>query len=564
MLPAAYNRRMSFLQSAAVLGNTYVHDRVLRGWLAHALPRPMRATIDADLDQLGALAADAWSAARTRNAAAPALTQWDAWGHRIDRIELTPVWQGGRDIAARYGLVAAGHDPAFGEYARCDQFARVYLQHVASEFFTCPLAMTDGAATALKASGNRALIERIVPRLVSRDPSQLWLSGQWMTETAGGSDVGRSETLARLGEDGQWRLHGRKWFTSAVTGEMALTLARPHGAGQGARALAMFLVQTRDGEGHWNGIRIDRLKDKLGTRELPTAEITLDGALAEPVGALEHGVRLIAPMLNVTRTWNAVCALATMRRAIDLATDYAHRRTAFGKPLIEHPLHAATLAGLQAQFEAAFALVFHVTHLLGRDEHGVASDDERAVLRLLTPLAKLWTGKLAIEVASECCEAFGGAGYIEDTGLPLLLRDAQVYPIWEGTTNVLALDALRAIAGSGLDPLQRHLDKLIAETTIDDPHGAQREVLTAIGIARAQATDWLRGKPMGEAGARAFALTLARVVAATLLARHSVRVQHADGDRRPLAALVRFVRLGLATPMPDDEDARILLDRAPH
>src|SRR5690606_25715669 len=236
-------------------------------------------------------------------------------------------------------------------------------------------------------------------------------------------------------------------------GEMALTLARPEGSAAGADALALFMVETRDADRRWNGIRIDRLKDKLGTRELPTAEIHLDGTRAQPVGELAHGVRQIAPMLNVTRTWNAVCALATMQRCLALARDHAARRSAFGRPLGRLPLHVGTLASMQAEFEAAFQLVFFVAELLGRVEHG-SDDADTALLRVLTPLAKLWTGKLAMSIASEACEAFGGSGYIEDTGMPLLLRDAQVYPIWEGTTNVLALDTLRALRGNGIEHLR--------------------------------------------------------------------------------------------------------------
>ena len=128
-----------------------------------------------------------------------------------------------------------------------------------------------------------------------------------MTETPGGSD-GETETAARRGEDGRWRLHGRKWFTSAATSQMALTLARPEGNPSGGRGLALFYLETRDGDGRMNGIRIDRLKDKLGTRKLPTAELTLDGTVAVPVRGLDGGGRGIAPMLNVTRTWNAVSA----------------------------------------------------------------------------------------------------------------------------------------------------------------------------------------------------------------------------------------------------------------
>ena len=187
---------------------------------------------------------------------------------------------------------------------------------------------------------------------------------------------------------------------------------------------------------------MNRLKDKLGTRMVPTAELTLAGTLAMPVAGLRDGVRNITPMLNITRTWNAVCSVASLRRGIALARDYAGRRVAFGAPLAAKPLHVDTLAGMQAEHEAAFHLAFHGVALLGREETGVITEDEAALLRLLQPLAKLTTARQAVAGASETLEAFGGAGYVEDTGLPELLRDAQVLSIWEGTTNVLALDAL--------------------------------------------------------------------------------------------------------------------------
>lgn len=547
---------MSFVQDAPVLANQYTDDRVLRSWLERSVPESVRAAIDGDLDELGTHAAQAWRSARERSPATPSLTRHDAWGARVDRIELTPVWRDGAALAARYGLVAAGHETTHGASARSDQFARVYLHHVASEFFTCPLAMSDGAATALRASGNRALAERALPHLLSRDATELWLSGQWMTETSGGSDVGTTETIARRGGDSRWRLYGRKWFTSAINADMALTLARPEGAGEGSAALALFYLETRDTHGRWNGLRIDRLKDKLGTRELPTAEIHLDGTLAEPVAGLDHGVRAIAPVLNVTRTWNAVCALATMRRAIALAVDYAHRREAFGAPLIDQPLHRATLAGMQAEFEAAFQLVFFVTELLGRIETGTASDDERALLRVATPLAKLWTGKLAVKIASEACEAFGGAGYIENTGLPLLLRDAQVYPIWEGTTNVLALDALRVVSNHGLAAPIRALDAGSDEVGVDNE--APRAALAA---AQAWLDRHADDRAALEAGARGFALTLARSFAASLLARHADWTSRAHGDMRAHAALARFSMHGLVRLTEfDSNDALLLAD----
>ncbi len=362
---------MAFLQDPPHLPHPYRSDRTLLALLDRALPAGRRAALDADLDALGDYAQMAWHRVNMTTRRKPVLTQWDAWGRRVDRIELTPAWQEGAALTTRHAVLAAGHGDS--EHARLEEFARVYLYHLASEFYTCPLAMTDGAATALKASGNRELIERALPHFLSRDASTFWLSGQWMTENTGGSDVGHTETVARQDAAGQWRLYGRKWFSSAVVGEAALALARPEGtAAAGTAALALFYVETMDGARRRPELVIDRLKDKLGTQELPTAEIHLDGLPAWPLGELANGVRQVAPMLNVTRSWNAICAVASMARAIALARDFAERRRAFGRRIIEQPLHAQTLADMQAEFEGAFALAFEIAHLLGRVEHGAA------------------------------------------------------------------------------------------------------------------------------------------------------------------------------------------------
>jgi len=534
---------MGFLQQGPQLAHPYRSDRLLHGLLDRALPPARRAALDDDLHALGDYAVMAWQRARSTTPRKPVLTAWDAWGNRVDRIELTTAWQEGPALTTRHAVLAAGHQD--DAEARLGQFARVYLYHLASEFYTCPLAMTDGAATALKASGNHELMARALPHFLSRDPAQLWLSGQWMTETIGGSDVSHSETVARRDADGQWRLHGRKWFSSAVVGEAALALARPEGAGDGNAALALFYVETMDGTRRHPALVIDRLKDKLGTHELPTAEIHLDGLPAWPVGELAHGVRQVAPMLNVTRTWNAICAVASMARAIALARDYATRRQAFGRPLIEQPLHAHTLADMQAEFEGAFALAFEVAHTLGRVEHGAAHD--APLLRLLTPLAKLWTGKLAVTICAEALECFGGAGYIEDTGLPQLLRDAQVYAIWEGTTNVLSLDCLRVLSSDGLAPLRQAIDLWLADADADT-----RALVTRTLDRAAARLDHPRRDTL-EAGARHLSTTLARCTAAALLARQAAWSTR-TGDHRPSAALQRFMHHGLDRLAPVDTD----------
>jgi alkylation response protein AidB-like acyl-CoA dehydrogenase len=367
--------------------------------------------------------------------------------------------------------------------------------------------------------------------------------------------VGNTETIARRDASGQWRLYGRKWFSSAVVGEVALALARPEGTGSGTAALALFYVETMDGARRKPELVIDRLKDKLGTQELPTAEIHLDGLPAWPLGELAHGVRQVAPMLNVTRTWNAICAVASMARAISLARDFATRRQAFGRRVIEQPLHAQTLADMQAEFEGAFALAFEVAHLLGRVEHSAAAPHEVALLRLLTPLAKLWTGKLAVQICSEAIECFGGAGYIEDTGLPQLLRDAQVYAIWEGTTNVLSLDSLRALAGDSFGALRTACASWLDGN--DDMHATSAIRQTLDAAAR-----WLdqhaATRDTLEAGARGLAFTLARCAAAALLARQATWSDR-HGDRRPAAARRRFVALGLDRLIAPDADNTALL-----
>lgn len=542
---------MAFVQSAAQLGNQYRDDRVLRAYLRRTLDPATLAAIESDLLSLGNNAAEAWRSVRQRSAEEPVLTQWDAWGNRVDRIELTRAWRTAQPLAARFGLVAAGHEPDHGAAARVHQFALVYLFHCASEFYTCPLAMSDGAATALKAAGNAQLSARALPHLLSRDPAQHWLSGQWMTETGGGSDVSASETVARL-VDGQWRLYGRKWFTSAINAQMALTLARPEGAPPGADGLALFYIEPRDAKERWQNITLDRLKHKLGTRELPTAEIHLNGAPAQLVGEAQHGVRAIAPMLNVTRTWNAVCALATMRRAIALATDYARRRNAFGRALIEQPLHRVTLANLQAQFEAAFHLTFHVAELLGLAQTGQASAAQQNQLRLLTPLAKLWTGKLAVAIVSEACECFGGAGYLEDSGMPQLLRDAQVFSIWEGTTNVLALDFLRAArgmgsGGAGTDILLDAQAVLHAQVQTADLLPCARHARERSELCASQLQSLADQRDQLEANARGLAVALAEGFALSLLTRHADWAQRADNDAHSAAAARRFAEL-LAPP----------------
>lgn len=552
-----------FNQPAPRLGNQYDEDRVLRSLLARRFGGQVPASVLEPLQAMGELAGgELYRAQLDDRHHEPRLVQWDAWGERIDEIELSPLWRRAERLAAEFGLVATGYEPEHGALARTVQFALVHLFHPSTDVYSCPLAMTDGAARTLLESGNQALIERAVPRLTSRDPARFWTSGQWMTESTGGSDVGASETVAQRDGAG-WRLWGRKWFTSAATSQMALTLARPEGNEPGGRGLALFYVETRNDAGRLDRIEVLRLKDKLGTRKVPTAELVLGGTPATAVAGERDGVRRIVPMLTLTRTWNSVCAASFMRRGVALAMDYARRREAFGRPLSRQPLHVQTLAAMQAEYEAAFHLCFELVHVLGRSEHGEAGEDERALLRLLTALTKLTTGKQVVGVCTEAIECFGGAGYVEDTGLPVIVRDAQVLPIWEGTTNVLSLELLKACGDGGpLDVLRQRLARS-TQACKDDRLLAAASVATA---AADRALAWYRraarsGPEALQAQARGFALTLGRATALALMCEHAQWSLQNEEDGRARAAALAFAatRIDVLDAIEPD-DAKLLVE----
>ncbi len=521
---------MPFFQEPPRLGNQFDDDLMLVSWIARFVPEAA-----GELRKLGELAIEHYGKQLLDRDNEPVLTQWDAWGNRIDRIEVSPLWREAQVVAARHGMVAAGYEPTYGAHARTHQFAVAHVLGPSLDVYSCPLAMTDGAARTLLDSGNRELIDRYVPRLTSRDPAQMWTSGQWMTERTGGSDVSRTETIAKRDGDG-WRLYGTKWFTSATTGQLALALARPDGNAEGSRGLALFAIELRDEHGRLRNILVNRLKDKFGTRKVPTAELTLDGTPAVLVGQLEGGVRAITPMLAITRTWNAINSASAMRRGLALARDYARRRTVFGALLVDKPLHADTLAGLEAEYAGAFCLAFRSAALIGAREHG--GDANELLERSLVPIAKLTTGKQAVAVTSEAIEACGGAGYVEDTGLPRILADAQVLPIWEGTTNVLSLDTLRALGKGGtLEALAGEVERCCAAATDPSLAGPRDAARGAMRSASAWVVEAMTKPDRLEAGARRFALTLGRALELALLTEHAQWcLGHGHGPRAAAAA----------------------------
>jgi alkylation response protein AidB-like acyl-CoA dehydrogenase len=533
-----------FVQPVPALDDPYASDQVLRSHLDRVLGPAAHAAAAGQLGALGAQVAGALRAAHAdAEAHPPILRRYDAWGARIDAIDTSAGWQAQRRAAAAHALVATPYLPEarqlFGAHARVVQHALLHLYGPESATFSCPVAMSDGAAALLsRPDVDPAVRDAWLPRLISTDPDTAITSGQWMTEAQGGSDISRSDTRARRDGDGGWRVTGEKWFCSAADAAMAVALARPGDAGAGSRVLAPFLIPRYGSDGGpAPGITIHRLKDKLGTRAVPTAEIGLRDAHALPVGDPDSpGLHRMMTLVVVTRLHNAAAASGGMRRGLDYARGYAQARRVAGGPLSANPLHRATLGVLGVHAQAAYALTVHAFGLLGRVE--VDRDEAaEAELRLVAPLAKLLTGKLAVSSASEYLECFGGAGYVEETGIPRLLRDAQVLPIWEGTTNVLSLDVLRAVArGEGVAELTGRVEAAAQLT------GTRLGRLA--GILDASLPD-LRERlayaakdptaPAVIAGARGFALRLGTVLSAALLAQHAQWAGE-RGDEGPAVA----------------------------
>ena len=368
-----------FFQTAPVLSNQYTSDKLLVSYLNRVIPKEFLAEILDELNNLGEkVTSEILEMAYDVDANPPKLVPYDPWGKKIDKIVVSQGWKDLEKVSAEEGLISIGYKRKHQEYSRIHQFAKLYLFNPSSSVYTCPLAMTDGGAKLIEEYGDDYLKNTVYNHITSNDPKEFWTSGQWMTEKTGGSDVSNTMTVAKL-ENGTYKLYGTKWFTSATTSQVAFTLARiedEHGNKiEGSRGLSLFYVKIRDEQGNLNNIAIHRLKDKLGTKGVPTAELTLNGTEAMLVGGVGGGVKKISSLFNITRIYNATTAVAFMRRCLALIKDYSKKRFAFKKFLSEHSLHLETLADLEVEFQAAFHLLFYTVALLGKEDCNKATEN---------------------------------------------------------------------------------------------------------------------------------------------------------------------------------------------
>ncbi|MFR9730017.1 acyl-CoA dehydrogenase family protein [Saccharopolyspora sp. MS10] len=458
-------------------------------------------------EELRPLAREAGSAtarehARAANDNPPALRTHDRWGHRIDEVEFHPSWHWLMDRAVGHGLHAAPWRPEAGPDAHVRRAAGFYLWSQAEAGHGCPISMTFASVPALRCSP--ALAQQYLPGLTSgtydfgpRPPGSKagLLAGMSMTEKQGGSDVRAGSTTAEPLADGSFRLTGHKWFTSAPMNDVFLTLARSPGG------LSCFLLPRVLPDGSRNEIHLQRLKDKLGNKSNASAELEYTGALGHLVGEEGRGVRHIIEMVSMTRLDCVLGSAANVRIALSEAAHHVHHRSAFGGPLSDAPLMRAVLADLALESEAATALALRLAAALDAGE--------RELLRLLLPAAKFHVCKRASTAVAEALECLGGNGYVEESGLPRLYREAPLMSIWEGSGNVTALDLLRGLrrepdsapalldeldTARGADPrYDAALVRLRGE--LADPSPVRARLLAELIALTAQASLLLRDAP---------------------------------------------------------------------
>jgi putative acyl-CoA dehydrogenase len=422
--------------------NLFTADKLLRTMTQAAGAAPHLEQLRDFGARVGSEEVQYWGEQANRNP--PQLRAFDRYGQRIDEVEFHPAYHALMKLGLEAGTSAiAWTAPAAGHVAHS---VLLYLMTQADAGVGCPMSMTYAAVPALRHDAE--LLHEWLPRVTAAAYDERCIPaahkrgctlGMAMTEKQGGSDVRANSTVAIEESDGAYLLRGHKWFCSAPMSDGFLTLAKVDGDDG---ALTCFFAPKWRPDGTRNAIEIQRLKDKLGDRSNASSEIEYRDAYAERLGAVGQGVRTIIEMVQHTRLDCITGAAATMRIAVSQALWHAERRSAFGRKLIDQPLMRAVLADLTLEAAAATALSLRVARAF---DQAAGDEQEAALLRIATPVAKYWVCKRCPAVAAEAMECLGGIGYVEEAPLARLYRQAPLNGIWEGSGNVIALDVLRAI-----------------------------------------------------------------------------------------------------------------------
>jgi len=540
--------------------NFYRADPALTDLLHIHLDDRLFRHIEPHLDRLGGLAGGTLDdCARLADRHVPLLHQRDRFGADVQWIEYHPAYRELEKAAfGEFGIHAMSVRKGIlgwpDKYPVVAKHAFTFLFNQAEFGLGCPINVTDGCARLLANFGSEELKARYLDGLTQTDMAKLTQGGQFMTEKEGGSDVGTLTTTA-VAEGDHWRLTGEKWFCSNADARVVMLLARPEGAGPGTRGVGLFLMPRFLDDGSQNHYRIVRLKDKLGTRSMASGEIKLEGAIAYAVGRLDRGFVQMAEMVNSSRLSNGVKSTALMRRAHHDAMTVASNRVVFGRRIIDLPLGRRQLLKIALATEQALSMSFLTADALDRAEGG--SQDAAALLRILTPTLKFRATRDARKVCGDALEMRGGIGYVEEFATARLLRDAHLGSIWEGTGNIVALDALKRAVGRhgaesalGADLHARLDDAGLVPQGFRDRLRALTD--RAIGFAREVAS-----RADNEAEARRATSLLYHVASAVALCWEAARIHERRGDARRLllSRLVIDHRLSANDPFRLAENA---------
>ena len=552
--------------------NLFQADASFRDLLGLYLTQEEQAHFWPHLDRLGALAGgdlDRWADLADKHP--PILHHRDRFGRDVQWIEHHPAYRAMERVGFHeLGLHAAPHRPILGwptGVSPLVKFALHYLFSQAEFGLMCPLAVTELAAMLVLRYGSAELREKYGRRMISLDPAELLQGAQFMTEKAGGSDVGANE-LRAVADGDHWRLHGDKWFCSNADCGVAVLLARIDGDPPGTAGLTAFVVPRDLDDGKRNAYRIVRLKDKLGSKSLASGEIVYEGALAYMLGERRQGIKILLDQVNMSRLSHGMRAAATMRRALHESLAFARSRRLFGRPALGQPLMRRQLLQVLIPAEQALSTSCYGGDLLRRAEQG--SNSALELLRIVTPVIKMRSNRDNVAATGKAIEIRGGNGVIEDWVNSRLLRDSFIPVLWEGTSVINAIDVVRrAIAKEAADgALQAELHRLLGEA--EGLPGSYRDRLLgladrAIALARHVAAD-----PGREKHARLATSALYHALSAILLAWEGCQLAARGGDARRLV-MSRYVvehRLDPALPLArldhddwqDEADALLLAD----
>ncbi|QLH70789.1 acyl-CoA dehydrogenase family protein [Rhodopseudomonas palustris] len=533
--------------------NFYRADPSLADLLRIHLPNALVDHIEPHLDRLGALAGGRLDeCARLADRHTPILHQRDRFGRDAQYVEYHPAY---RELEAAafgtFGIHALSHRKGImgwpDVYPVTAKHAFTLLFNETEFGMGCPINVTDGCAKLLSKFGDEALKAKYLDGLTQTDMSKLTQGGQFMTEKEGGSDVGTLTSVA-VPDGDHFRLYGEKWFCSNADAKVVMLLARPEGAGPGTRGVGLFLMPRFLDDGTPNHYRIVRLKDKLGTRSMASGEIKLEGAIAYAVGKLDRGFVQMAEMVNSSRLSNGVKSTALMRRAWHDAITVANNRVVFGSRIVDLPLARRQLMKILVPTEQGMSISFLTADALDRAEGG--SQDAAALLRILTPTLKFRATRDARKVCGDALEMRGGIGYVEEFATARLLRDAHLGSIWEGTGNIVAIDALkRAIGRHGAESalgadLHARLDDAarVPQVWRDRLRGLiDRSISFGRDVAR---------NSENEADARRATSALYHVASAVALAWEGAKIEALRGDARRVLLSRLVVEHRLYQPDP--------------